>query len=260
VLPRSRGEAEAEAELSAVAAPDTTSVFFCRTSADWMTDFLPTGVTSSAAAGLTHVDHVALSQPFDSFDEAALFYRAVLGLQPEAVTELAAPFGLVRSRAMANPDGSMRITLSSALLRRGEWMPGVPDPQHVAFATDDVFASARALRAAGAPLLTVPGNYYDDLDARLALEPELLARMRDHGVLHDRDEHGEFFHLCTEVLGSRLFFEVVQRIGGYTGCGEANAPVRMAAHRQLGVAAAAPRSPTGRGAPADSSPIMLAGA
>jgi 4-hydroxyphenylpyruvate dioxygenase len=102
-------------------------------------------------------------------------------------------------------------------------MPGVPDPQHVAFATDDVFASARALRAAGAPLLTVPGNYYDDLDSRLALEPELLARMRDHGVLHDRDEHGEFFHLCTEVLGSRLFFEVVQRIGGYTGCGEANA-------------------------------------
>jgi 4-hydroxyphenylpyruvate dioxygenase len=94
-------------------------------------------------AGLTHVDHDGLSQPFDSFDEAALFYRAVLGLQPEALTELAAPFGLVRSRAMANPDGSMRITLSSALLRRGEWMPGVPDPQHGAFATDDVFASAR---------------------------------------------------------------------------------------------------------------------
>lgn len=184
----------------------------------------------------------------------------MLGLQPEALTELAAPFGLVRSRAMANPDGSMRITLSSALLRRGEWMPGVPDPQHVAFATDDVFASARALRAASAPLLTVPGNYYDDLDARLALEPELLARMRDHGVLHDRDEHGEFFHLCTEVLGSRLFFEVVQRIDGYIGCGEANAPVRMAAHRKLRMAAAAPRSPTGRGAPADSSPIMLAGA
>ena len=46
MFPRSRGEAEAE--LSAVAAPDTTSVFFCRTSADWMTDFLPTGVTSLA--------------------------------------------------------------------------------------------------------------------------------------------------------------------------------------------------------------------
>jgi 4-hydroxyphenylpyruvate dioxygenase len=95
----------------------------------------------------------------------------------------------------------------------------------------------------------VPDNYYDDLDARLALEPELLARMRDHGVLHDRDEHGEFFHLCTEVLGSRLFFEVVQRIGGYTGWEANDAPVRMAAHRQRRMAAAAPRSPTGRGRP-----------
>lgn len=82
----------------------------------------------------------------------------------------------------------------------------------------------------------MPDNYYDDLDARLALEPRLLARMRDHGVLYDRDAHGEFLQLCTEVLGSRIFFAVVQRIGGYAGNGEANAPVRMAAQRQVRVA------------------------
>ena len=29
-----------------------------------------------------------------------------------------------------------------------------------------------------------------------------------------------------------MFFEVVQRIGGYAGYGEVNAPVRMAAHRR----------------------------
>jgi 4-hydroxyphenylpyruvate dioxygenase len=34
------------------------------------------------------------------------------------------------------------------------------------------------------------------------------------------------------VLGGRVFFEVVQRVGGYLGYGTANAPVRMAAHRQ----------------------------
>jgi 4-hydroxyphenylpyruvate dioxygenase len=28
-----------------------------------------------------------------------------------------------------------------------------------------------------------------------------------------------------------VFFEVVQRVGGYSGYGEVNAPVRMAAHR-----------------------------
>jgi 4-hydroxyphenylpyruvate dioxygenase len=36
-----------------------------------------------------------------------------------------------------------------------------------------------------------------------------------------------------------VFFEVVQRISGYDGYGEVNAPVRMAAHRRLRVAVGA---------------------
>ena len=39
--------------------------------------------------------------------------------------------------------------------------------------------------------------------------------MREHSILYDRDEHGEYLHFYTEMLGSRVFFEVVQRIGGY---------------------------------------------
>ncbi|SFK56226.1 4-hydroxyphenylpyruvate dioxygenase [Geodermatophilus ruber] len=234
VLPRSRGATEAD--LAAVAAPDGTEVFFCRAGADWLTDFLPTRSRPSPSAGLTHTDHVALAQPFDHFDEAALFYRVVLGLQPDATTEVAAPFGLVRHRAVTDSDHTVRIGLSVALLRRGEWAPGVPDPQHLAFATDDIFATARALHAHGAPLLEVPANYHDDLEARLDLAPETLAAMRESGVLYDRDEHGEYFHLHTHVLGSRVFFEVVQRIADYTSYGTVNAPVRMAAHRRLRMA------------------------
>ena len=28
--------------------------------------------------GISHIDHIALTQPFDRFDEAALFFRTVL--------------------------------------------------------------------------------------------------------------------------------------------------------------------------------------
>jgi 4-hydroxyphenylpyruvate dioxygenase len=232
VLPRTRGAAEAD--LSAVAAPDGTQVFFARTGPDgWPADFLPTGTDPGRGAGITAIDHVALTQPFDSFDEAGLFYRAVLGLEPESVVEYAAPFGLVRSRAVTGPDRAVRLALSVSLLRRGEWAPGVPAPQHIAFASDDVVATARALRAAGAPLLAVPANYHDDLDARLDLDPQLMATIRECGLFYDQDETGGYLHLVTEVLGSRVFFEVVQRIGGYDGYGAADAPVRMAAHRRL---------------------------
>src|SRR4051794_21229039 len=234
VLPRARGQAEAD--LSAVAAPDGTSVFFCTTGsgpAGWLGDFAATGDVSPSDAplGITHVDHVALAQPFDHFDEAALFYRSVLGLQPQHSSEVAAPFGLVRNRTVTDATGRVRIGLSVSVLRRGsEWQPGVTDPQHLAFSSDDVLAAARAARAAGAPLLDIPDNYYDDLDARLAPPARLLTEMRELGVLYDRDAQGEFLHFYTEILGGRVFFEVVQRIGGYAGYGELNSPKIGRAH------------------------------
>jgi 4-hydroxyphenylpyruvate dioxygenase len=239
VLPRTRGAAEAE--LSAVAAPDGTQVFFTRTVPDgWPADFLPTGERPGPGAGITHVDHVGLTQPFDSFDEAGLFYRAVLGLESQEVTELAAPFGLVRTRAVTDPDRSVRLALSAATLRRGGWAPGVPEPQYVALATDDLVATAAALRAAGAPLLALPANYADDLEARFDLPADLLAAVREHGLMYEEDGAGGYLHLATELLGDRVFVEVVQRLGGYDGYGTADAPVRMAAHRRRRQAAVAP--------------------
>ncbi|ASR39429.1 4-hydroxyphenylpyruvate dioxygenase [Prauserella marina] len=238
-LPRARGPAEAD--LTAVAAPDGTEIFFCRTGAEgtgWLSDFILTGTASDAPTAVTHIDHVALAQPFDYFDEATLFYRAVLGLDPRHDSEFAAPFGLVRGRAVTEPAGRVRIALHGTVLRRGDWAPGVPDPQHLAMATGDIFASARAMRARGAPLLSIPDNYYDDLGARLELDPEVLAAMRECQVLYDRDGVGEYYHFHTEVFGDRIFLEIVQRAGGYSGYGAVNAPVRMTAHRAV-------RSPTG---------------
>ncbi|MBB5850117.1 TIM barrel protein [Amycolatopsis umgeniensis] len=211
---------------SSVAAPDGTEIVFCGND-EWLRDFVPSGAAPSGV-GITGIDHIALTQPFDHFDEATLFYRSVLGLRPEEVSEFAAPFGLVRSRAVGDQD--VRLTLDSALVRRGEWAPGVPSPQHVAFACEDALAVARALRGRGAPLLDIPGNYYDDLDARFDLP--FAAELRENSVLYDRDSSGEFLHFCTELIGARVFFEVVQRIGGYRGYGVVNTPVYMTAHRE----------------------------
>lgn len=234
VLPRLRQPEEAE--LTSIAAPDGTAVFLVRTGGDgesWLQDFVPTGGTAAGEGQITGTDHVLLTDSLDDFDETTLFYRAVLGLRAGETSEIAAPFGLIRSRAATDPTHRVRITLNTAPLRRGDWAPAIPSPQHVAFSTDDAIASARAMRALGAPVLKIPDNYYADLDARLALAPELLAALREHSILYDRDEHGEYLHFYTEILGSRVFFAVVQRLGGYAGYGDPNSvPVRMAAHRE----------------------------
>ena len=58
--------------------------------------------------------------------------------------------------------------------------------------------------------------------------------------MYEEDGAGGYLHLATELLGDRVFFEGVQRLGGYDGYGTADAPVRMAAHRRRRQAATPP--------------------
>ena len=58
---------------------------------------------------IDRIDHITLAQPFEAFDEAGLFYRSLLDLEGAAAAELAAPHGLVRSRALASADRRARI-------------------------------------------------------------------------------------------------------------------------------------------------------
>ncbi len=235
VLDRQRGPGEAQ--LSAIAAPDGTSVFFCRTdereqAGGWLHDFEALAPGGGSSSGLERIDHIALAQPFDYFDEAALFYRSVLGLEPLESLELAAPSGLVRSRAVTNAAGSVRLALNVPLLAHDSIQPA--GLQHVAFACADILAVGERMRDHGLVPLAIPDNYYEDLAARSELDPGALSAMRELGVLYDRDQAGgEFLHFYSATTGGRLFFEVVERRGGYGGYGAANAPVRMAAQRAL---------------------------
>ncbi|GAA3974785.1 sugar phosphate isomerase/epimerase and 4-hydroxyphenylpyruvate domain-containing protein [Actinomadura viridis] len=230
VLPRLRGPRDAP--LDAVAAPDGTELFFCRTAQpdhpSWTDDFTGSRRDPGEAAGeITHIDHVALTQPWHHFDEASLFYRSVLGLRPHDSLELPDPYGLLRSRAVSTEDGRVRVALNVAYVGAHD---GAPDMawQHVALASEDIVATARRLRAAGTARLAIPANYYDDLEARYDLGEERHRLLRELGLLYDRDEHGEFLHFYT-VTSGRVFFEVVQRLGGYRGYGAVNAPIRLAA-------------------------------
>ncbi|MEW2806143.1 TIM barrel protein [Streptomyces massasporeus] len=225
VLPRRR--APQDAPLDAVAAPDGTELFFCATGRpelpDWRADFENTGVPP-AQAGIRGIDHLALTQPWHHFDEAALFHRGVLGLDAQESVDVADPYGLMRSRAVTNPDGSVRIALTVGAAPTDDTVHA----QHIALVTDDVVAAARRFRAAGGSLLPVPANYYDDLAARFEFADGELETYRDLGILYDRDDHGVFRHCYTRTVG-RVFFELVQRDGGYRGYGAVNAPVRLAA-------------------------------
>lgn len=217
-----------EHDLPAFAAPDGTEIFLAgvgqRGESVWADEF-EGGDEPPRDELLESVDHVNLSHSWEYFDEAVLFYSSVLALTPGNTQDVAAPTGLVRSQVVTSDDKAIRLALNVAPMA---YTNPHGYPQHIAFATADALEAARQARDRGLRPLPVPSNYYDDLLARFDLDAELLAEMRDLGVLYDRDEHGEFVHFYTQTLGG-VFLEVVERRLGYDGYGAANAPVRLAA-------------------------------
>ena len=216
-----------EQQLSTFRAPDGTEIFLAGIAggdARWVPEF-EGGQPVTGDGLLTGIDHINLAHPWQRFDEAVLFYSSVFTLEPGTSQEVAAPTGLVRSHVMRSREGTVRLALNVAPLAFDH--PG-GFPQHVAFSSDDALAAARAARARGLRPLPIPANYYDDLVARFDLPVDVVAEMAELGVLYDRDDQGDFTHFYTETVGG-VFFEVVQRGGGYDGYGAANAPVRLAA-------------------------------
>ena len=212
-----------EQPLGTAVAPGGTEMFWV-TEAAWVDEFengLP-----PVATPVLGIDYVNVSQPWQTFDDAVLFFTSLFGLSADVPTEVPGPRGLVRSQSMRTADAAVRLLLNVA--------PHVLDdadlPQHVAFACSDVIALARAARARGAALLPVPDNYYDYLVGRFGLDTAVVTELRELNLLYDRDAGGEYLHFYTRTVG-RLFLKFVQRRDQYDGYGHDNAPVRLAAQR-----------------------------
>lgn len=212
------------------AAPDSTEIFLCQGSPDgtaaWTREFGEGLEVPSGARGAV-IDHVNLAQPWQHFDEAVLFYTSALALEPQPYAEVASPSGLVRSQVMQTSDRAVRLVLNLAPLLQQDGTRHKTYQEHIAFAVDDLVATARAARDRGLAFLQIPANYYEDLDARFGLDPDFLATLQDLNLLYDRDADGEFLHFYTATVGS-VFFEMVERRGSYDGYGAPNAPVRHA--------------------------------
>jgi 4-hydroxyphenylpyruvate dioxygenase len=113
--------------------------------------------------------------------------------------------------------------------------------QHIAFATDDIFASAQKLLANGFDVLPIPANYYIDLKTRFDLDTDMLTSLQAANILYDEAANGAYFQLYSRPYGDGFFFEIVERRNGYDGYGAPNASYRTAALKHLSRASGLPR-------------------
>jgi 4-hydroxyphenylpyruvate dioxygenase len=203
----------------------------------WDVDFAPVIADAAADAGLRAVDHVSQSMHHEEMLSWLLFYTSLLEVQKTPLQAVVDPGGIVQSQVIETRDGALRLVLNasqSAQTQSSRFLhqffgSGV---QHIAFATEDIFATVAQLKANGVSLLPIPQNYYDDLEVRVDLPAETIARMRAADILYDRDGTAEYFQAYTQAIEGGLFFEIVER-RNYAGFGAVNAPIRLAAQSQL---------------------------
>lgn len=236
--PFSQPVAEGELEVPAIRGVGGGLIYFLDDKTDLgrfsEIDFVPFDDDAAVQpAGLRTVDHIAQTVAYEEMLTWLLFYTSIFETHKTPMVDIIDPAGVVRSQVVENGAGTLRITLNGAENRRtlaGHFIAekfgsGV---QHLAFQTDDIFKTAEALRKNGFQPLPISPNYYDDVEARFGLDPELTERLKAENILYDCDEQGEFFQLYSGTFGEGFFFEIVQR-GAYRGYGAPNAIFRIAA-------------------------------
>jgi 4-hydroxyphenylpyruvate dioxygenase len=202
----------------------------------WDIEFEP-DMSAPADVGLTKIDHVAQTMSYAEMLTWVLFYTSIFRARKLPMVDVIDPGGVVRSQVIESDERQLRLTLNGAenaktLAGRFFTESFGSSVQHIAFATNDIFATAAALISGGFEALPISANYYDDLEARFGLDPDLSERLRALNILYDRDERGEYFQLYSRTYGDGFFFEIVERRNGYQGYGAPNAPFRIAAQQR----------------------------
>jgi 4-hydroxyphenylpyruvate dioxygenase len=203
----------------------------------WDVEFDPLPPAKNRDAGLTTVDHISQSMHYEDMLSWLLFYSSLLDVRKTPQLDITDPGGIVRSQVVETAEGTLRIALNASQSARTQssrflneyFGSGV---QHIAFGSDNIVATAARLKANGIETLTIPENYYDDLEARVDLPAARLNELKAHNVLYDKDEHGEYLQLYTRSFKDLFFVEIVER-RGYQGFGAINAPIRLNAQSRL---------------------------
>ena len=174
---------------SAVAAPDGTSVFFCRTAAGRLARRLPRARHPAATCEPVPITR---DRPHHARPAVRGLRRGgpvlPLGARPAARRERGARGA---GRAHAQPRVRERRRRRPDRAQRARRWPA-RNPARPSSSTSRSPATTRSrpparCTTAARRVLPIPDNYYDDLEASFELDPALLDELRELGVLYDRD-------------------------------------------------------------------------
>lgn len=181
------------------------------------------------SVGLHTLDHLTHNLQRGHMDQWADYYRRIFNFREIRYFDIEGKATGLISRAMTAPDDKIRIPLNESQDELSQIEEFIRDYhgegiQHLALATNDIFATVDRLRANGIRFQDTPDTYYDMIDQRIPGHGHNIAEMRKRRILIDGSpETGEglLLQIFTENVVGPIFFEIIQRKGN-EGFGEGN--------------------------------------
>ncbi len=185
-------------------------------------DFIDGIDRNPVGCGFKAIDHLTHNVYRGRMDYWADFYHRIFNFREIRYFDIKGEYTGLFSKAMSAPDGRIRIPLNEEasqttgqieeflMAYNGEGI------QHIAFETEDIFASCDALKKRGVPFMTAPPEaYYAMLDERLPGHGEPVEALKSRGILIDGSTENNdpriLLQIFSDTLIGPVFFEFIQR-------------------------------------------------
>jgi 4-hydroxyphenylpyruvate dioxygenase len=200
--------------------------------------FEPGAERNPQGAGFHTIDHLTHNVYNGRIEHWEDFYSRIFGFREFRQFDVTGEYSGLNTKVMMAPDGRIRIPLNQEAASKGaegtgkgqiaEYLRAFNGEgiQHIALASDDLYASLDSLRQKGLRFAPPPPDtYYDMLGDRLPGHGEPMPELQKRGILVDGTTDGGqprlLMQIFSELLVGPVFFEFIQRKGD-EGFGEGN--------------------------------------
>ncbi|MFQ5591594.1 MAG: 4-hydroxyphenylpyruvate dioxygenase [Phycisphaerae bacterium] len=187
--------------------------------------FVPIAAHGAPSVGLAAIDHIVTNVHVGEMDYWAKWFSDVLGfsnLVHFTDEDISTEYSALMSKVMENGTGKCKFPINEPAESKKKsqieeyldyyYGPGV---QHIAMNTANIYDTVTELRRRDIDFLRVPDTYYEYMQDRVGDVGEDWRRLRELGILLDKDEDGYLLQIFTAPVQDRptLFYEVIERHG-----------------------------------------------
>lgn len=189
--------------------------------------------SDTKGTGIGRTDHIVGNVDDTKMEEWADYYISGLGFEPLMSfddKDISTRYSALRSkvvhyndRRIVFPINEPALGLKKSQIQEYLDFYGSAGVQHIALHTENIIDSVKELKERGIEFLSTPDSYYEGLKDRVGPISEDIEKLKEHGILVDRDDTGYILQIFTKPIGDRptFFYEIIQRKGG-TSFGKGN--------------------------------------